>query len=71
MSSSSLHFLYTIYSQVMNFVNSGPILQGRSHWLGLSDFNLTTFIQLLQQRFSKFCSIANRFNHFVKDTIVF
>ena len=46
-------------------------LQARSHWLGWSGFNLTTYTQFMQLRFNKLISSVALRTSFVKNATVF
>ena len=45
--------------------------QARSHWLGWSGFNLTTYTQFMQLRFNKLISSVALRTSFVKNATVF
>ena len=45
--------------------------QARSHWLGWSGFNLTTYTQFMQLRFNKLISSVALQTSFVKNATVF
>ena len=47
------------------------ISQARSHWLGWSGFNLTTYTQFMQLRFNKLISSVALRTSFVKNATVF
>ena len=46
-------------------------VQARSHWLGWSGFNLTTYTQFMQLRFNKLISSVALRTSFVKNATVF
>ena len=47
------------------------LMQARSHWLGWSGFNLTTYTQFMQLRFNKLISYVALRTSFVKNATVF
>ena len=55
----------------VNLFSEEAIYQARSHWLGWSGFNLTTYTQFMQLRFNKLISSVALRTSFFKNATVF